>query len=127
MDTMIILYGVWICFHCGSEYPNRILICGNCNASRKHSENMRKSLGMDTSPCIIPLEKGEDMANRRKIKVRYDENKTKFEGFISRFFRYALKIRVFKDREGIIKQAEDTLYYGFDNDGFHYTVRRDKI
>jgi hypothetical protein len=88
---------------------------------------MRESLGMDVSPGFKTSKKGEEMGKRRAVKERYDKNKTKFEGIVSKFIRYALKIRVFKDKEGTIKKPEDTLYYGFDEDGFHYTVRRDKI
>ncbi len=81
---------------------------------------MRKSLGMDAAPRLTNK-------NGREMKRKYSRNKEKFEGFVSKFIGYALKLKVFKDRDNKIKKPEDTLYYGFDKEGFHYTVRRDKI
>ena len=69
----------------------------------------------------------EEMDKHRKTKEKYGQNKEKFEGFVSKFIGYALKLKVFKDKDNKIKKSEDTLYYGFDKEGFHYTVRRDKI
>ncbi len=122
---MITLKGVWSCFHCGTEYPNQILECANCNASKKHTNNMRRSLGMDAVPEKVIKRSGEEMGKRREVREKYKNNKSKFESIVNKYFRYFFKIKVVKEVKS--EKREDSLYYGFDRDGFHYTIRRDKI
>lgn len=119
---MIVQRGIWQCFHCGKEYSNTILYCEKCKATRKHTENMRRGLGFEGSVPTIKCRSGEELGRRRDIKEKYENNKSKFENIINKYFRYFEKIKLFKE-----KKKEDSLYYGFDKDGFHYTIRRDKI
>ena len=118
----------WNCFRCGTVNENRVLQCPKCNDMRLHSENMRRSLGMDAMLTTKKCKRsGEEMAKRRLLKEKYESNKGKFENIVTKYFNYFVKIRLFKDKEGDLKKPEETLYYGFDREGFHYTVRRDKI
>lgn len=114
--------GTWHCFHCGKEYPNTLLYCKECDATRKHTENLRRGLGFEGSITNKKCRSGEELGKRRDIKEKYKNNKSKFENIINKYFRYFEKIKLFKTKE-----TEDSVYYGFDKDGFHYTIRRDKI
>lgn len=92
---------------------------------------MRSSLGMDARPDIeVPSTRkkhSEWMSKVKSEREKYNRVKMRIEGFISKFFRFALNLRVFKDELGNDKGKDDRLYYGFDMDGYHYTVRRDKV
>lgn len=110
---MIVVKGTWKCFRCGKENYNQILQCPNCKDTRKHSENMFRDLGFNLYP--------------KQERERYAKIKEKLERFIIGFFQFALNQNIFKDSEGNIKNSEDTLYYGFDSEKHHYTIRRDEF
>ena len=124
---MIILKGIWECFHCGHAYPNTILHCPECNASKKHTENMKRSLGMEASPSFKPSDVKAKREECRNLQEKYTRIKGKFEAFVTKFFRFAFKLQIFKDKDKNVKKAEDSLYYGFSTKEYHYTIRRDKI
>lgn len=119
---MIVIKG-WTCFHCGAHYPNRVIICEMCNATKKHSNNMRQTLGMDVKPMVN--KKGE--SHSKEDKEKYGRFKTKLESVIVKFFLFSLKLHAFRDRSNRVLTSDNTLYHGFNDDGYHYTIRRDKI
>lgn len=122
---MIIIKGVWTCFRCGNEHPNTTVVCKSCNDSRKHSEKMKASLGMDSSPRNRHMKEG--ITDYRIRKDKYYTLKEKLEKFIHKFFKFGLSLGSFKGCDKIILSEADMLYHGFDLEGYHYTIRRDKI
>lgn len=80
---------------------------------------------MDAVPEKVIKRSGEEMGKRREVREKYKNNKSKFESIVNKYFRYFFKIKVVKEVKS--EKREDSLYYGFDRDGFHYTIRRDKI
>ena len=122
---MIVIKGVWTCFRCGAEYPNNVIVCRICDDSKRHSETMRNSLGMDASPRDRHLNEG--ISHYRKRKEKFYNIKEKLEKFIHKFFLFGLSLGSFKDSDKKALSEKDTLYHGFDAEGYHYTIRRDKI
>lgn len=124
--NVIIQRGVWHCFHCGQEYPNTVLQCSDCNATRKHTENMRASLGMDGGKKRFPegfpkRGRGEKIQKNRDLYAKYKRCTEKLEAFLMKFFPLGVIVKTLKENE------KKQIYYGFTEGGYHYTIRRDKI
>ena len=104
--TLQLNHKTWECVLCRTEYPNTLLYCPKCEVARKHSENVRESLGIDAvARCKTPItddrtKRSGVLERHKKLLQEYEACKTLVQQGLMKLFRLADDLNLGVDKLG---------------------------